>query len=208
MKIHIKFIFFTLISGLLLGLPLSAEDKNVSREITSQLENLFAASRKVNAVGEEKEKARLAIERSMDWDKIAKMCLGPKYVKKNAGKNLAEFTALLKEVVVKSAYTRLDKFWDSSTKYKFENIEINGGTAKIPTKFSVKGDAVLLEYYFSKKGNQWMIYDISYEDIRYSTNISEQIDAFLKDGNFATLLEKLRKRRDELIEETSKPKKS
>ena len=53
-----------------------------------------------------------------------------------------------------------------------------------------------------------MIYDISYEDIRYSTNISEQIDAFLKDGNFATLLEKLRKRRDELIEETSKPKKS
>lgn len=191
-----------------MGLPLSAEDKNVSREITSQLENLFAASRKVNAMGEEKEKARLAIERSMDWDKIAKMCLGAKHAKKNAGKNLAEFTALLKEVVVKSAYTRLDKFWDSNTKYKFENIEINGGTAKIPTKFSVKGDPVLLEYYFSKKGNQWMIYDISYEDIRYSTNISDQIDAFLKDGNFATLLEKLRKRRDELIEETSKPKKS
>ena len=99
------------------------------------------------------------------------------------------------------------EFWDGNTKYKFENIEIKGSTAKVPTKFFVKGEPFMLEYFFSKKGDQWLIYDISYEDVRYSTNISEQIDAFLKEGNFATLLDKLRKRRDELSEETAKPAK-
>ena len=51
------------------------------------------------------------------------------------------------------------------------------------------------------------IYDIAYEDIQYSKNIREQIDAFLKESNFASLLDKLRKRRDELGEKTATAKK-
>jgi len=202
-----SFFLLGLISSFIFAFPIYADGTGATKEITSKLDDLFIASRKVNAPGDEKEKARGAIEKSMDWEKIATMCLGPKYAKKNAGKNLEDFKNLLKEVVIKTAYTRLDKFWDGNTKYKFENIEIKGNTAKVPTKFFVKGEPVVLEYFFSKKGDQWLIYDISYEDIRYSTNISEQIDAFLKDGNFATLLDKLRKRRDELSEETAKPAK-
>lgn len=188
--------------------PLRADNAAVTKEITSKLDELFAASKKVNAPGEEKQKARTKIESALDWDKIAQMCLGAKHAKKNAGKNFDDFRNLLKDVVVKTAYTRLDKFWDGNTKYVFQNIEVKGNTAKIPTKFIVKGESSILEYYFQKKGNDWLIYDISYEEERYSTNISEQIDAFLKEGNFATLLDKLRKRRDELAEETTKSKKT
>ena len=185
--------------------PVSAAS---AKEITSKLEDLFVASRKVNASGEEKQKARAKIEEALDWDKIAQLCLGAKQAKKNSGKNFEEFRNLLKDVVVKTAYTRLDKFWNGNTKYVFQNIEIKGNMAKVPTKFIVKGDPSVLDYYMLKKGNDWLIYDIAYEEERYSTNISEQIDAFLKEGNFTTLLEKLKKRRDELTEETSKSKKT
>jgi ABC-type transporter MlaC component len=208
MKIIPSFLLMAFVSSFFLSLPLQADGTGGVKEITQRLEELFAASKNVNAAGDEKQKARDTIEKSMDWEKIAQMCLGAKTAKRNAGKNLEEFKNLLKEVVVKTAYTRLDKFWDGNTKYKFENIELTGNTAKVPTKFFVKGEPFMLEYYFSKKGDQWLIYDISYEEVRYSTNISEQIDAFLKEGNFATLLSKLRKRRDELVEETSKPKKA
>lgn len=207
MKSIKSFFLLGLVCSLLFVFPAFADSTGATKEITSKLEDLFSASRKVNAPGDEKEKARSSIEKAMDWEKIATMCLGPKHAKKNAGKNLEDFKNLLKEVVIKTAYTRLDKFWDGNTKYKFENIEIKGNTAKVPTKFFVKGEPFILDYFFSKKGDQWLIYDISYEDVRYSTNISEQIDAFLKDGNFSTLLDKLRKRKDELSEETAKPAK-
>lgn len=207
MKIVKFFSLLGLVIGFFIISPSQVRGAASTKEITSRLEELFQASRKVNAPGDEKQKARSFIENSMDWEKIAQMCLGPKHAKKNAGKNLDSFKNLLKEVVIKTAYTRLDKFWDGNTKYQFENIELKGNTARVPTKFFVKGEPALLEYYLTKKGDQWLIYDISYEEIRYSTNISEQIDAFLKEGNFASLLDKLKKRRDELAEETSKPKK-
>lgn len=182
-------------------------NEGATKLITEQLEQLFKASKNVNAPGDEKAKARGMIESSMDWDKIAEMCLGPKQAKKNAGKNIKEFRNILKDVVINTAYSRLDKFWNENTNYKYDKFEFKGNTCKVPAKFMVKGEAFILEYFFSKKGNQWLIYDISYEDIRYSTNISEQLEAFLREKSFAELLDKLRKRRDELTED-NKTKKS
>jgi len=212
MMIAMKIKFYSMFLLSLLNLAflgeLKAEASASTKEITTKLEDLFAASRKVNAAGDEKQKARTKIEAALDWDRIAQLCLGTKHAKKNTGKNFEDFRNLLRDVVVKTAYTRLDKFWDGNTKYVFQNIEVKGNTVKVPTKFLVKGEASVLDYYMLKKGNDWLIYDIAYEDERYSTNISEQIDAFLRDGNFNTLLEKLRKRRDELAEETSKSKKT
>ncbi len=198
----------SLIFNFLFVFSVKAESSGASKEIVTKLENLFTSSKKVNTPGEEQQKARSEIENAMDWDKIAQMCLGAKYAKKNAGKNFEDFRILLKDVVLKTAYPRLDKFWNSNTRYVFQDIEVKGNIAKIPTKFIVKGESSMLEYYLSKKDNNWLIYDISYEEERYSTHISEQIDAFLKEGSFATLLDKLRKRRDELIEETTKSKKT
>lgn len=195
-------------STFIFSASLRAADGGSSQEVTTRLEKLFEASKKVNMDGADKQKARETIEKAMDWEKIAQMCLGAKQAKKNAGKNFEEFRSLLKEVITRTAFTRLDKFWEGNTNYKFEKIEVQGGNVKVPAKFFVKGEPFELDYYFSKKGGEWLIYDISYEEIRYSTNISEQIDAFLKEGNFSTLLSKLKKRRDTLIEEESKPKKA
>jgi ABC-type transporter MlaC component len=190
------------------SVSLKAEETGPAKDITTRLESLFETSKKVNLEGPDKQKARDTIEKAMDWEKIAKMCLGDKLVKKHSGKNFEEFRNLLKDVVTRTAFTRLDKFWEGNTNYKFEKIEIQGDSAKVPAKFFVKGEPFELDYYLSKKGSDWLIYDISYEEVRYSTNISEQIDAFLKEGNFSTLLGKLKKRRDDLIEEASKPKKT
>jgi hypothetical protein len=43
-----------------------------------------------------------------------------------------------------------------------------------------------------------LISDIAYEELKYSANIREQLDAFLKEKSFSDLLTKLRKRSEEL----------
>lgn len=181
----------------------AAQTKAVTQEFTGeakkvqeQLEVLFDASKKVNKPAETKAKYRGVIESGLDWNQVAAMCLG-----KNASKGSAaqreQFKNLLKDVAVKTAFTRLDTFWDGA-KYKFDEIKVNGTDAQAHSTFSVKGDSFGLDYYLSKKSGKWLIVDIAFKKERYSVNIKEQINEFLAQGNFAKLLDKLKKRRDEL----------
>ncbi len=188
--------------------PATATEKEVEFKgdalvIKKKLVDLFETSKLVNASGPAKAKARVELENSLDWEKISELCLGKEHAKKNAGKNFEEFKSLLKDVIIKTAYTRLDKFWKDTT-YKIDTIEIKGNEAKSASKFYVKGEPFVLEYFFYKRNNKWIIYDISYEDLRYSLNINEQIDAFLKEKPFSGLLEKLKKRRAELDDTAKK----
>jgi ABC-type transporter MlaC component len=167
--------------------------------------SLFDASKKVNVKGPEGKAARAKIEGAMDWDRVAKDCLGPAEWKKASEGNRKSYRDLLKEVIVKTAFTRLDTFWEGAT-YTFTKIDPNS-EPQISAKYSVKGEELTLDYYISKKGSSYSIYDIAFEDIRYSENIREQITAFLKEKGFSNLIAKLKKRRDELDEAEAAKKK-
>lgn len=164
-------------------------------KIKGKMVALFDDSSKVN--GPTKAEARKKLEGAMDWDKIAKACLGSAEWGKQSAKNRSEFTSLLKDVVVNTAYTRMDTFWTDTT-YKFNKIDVKGSEAHVVSSFTAKGDVVSLEYFLTKKGSDWLVSDISYEDNRYSTNINEQITAFLKEKSFPQLITSLKKRRDDL----------
>ncbi len=166
-------------------------------KVKEQVIALFEASKNVNKAGES-DKARGVIETGLDWDRIAKDCLGNTNWNKQAGANRDQFRALLKKVISKTAYSRMDSFWTDSTTYKFQKIDVKGTNAVVKTKFNVKDDVLVLEYFMQKKAAKWVIYDIAYDDIRYSENINEQITAFLKEGKFAGLLDKLKKRLAEI----------
>ncbi len=178
-------------------------------KVKNQLVALFEASQKVGKNGEN-EKARNIIEAGVDWDRIAKDCLGNSNWNRQSVANRDKFKTLLRKVVSKTAYSRMDSFWTEGTSYKFTKIDVKGKTADVKCKFVVKDDSVPLEYFLQKKGDKWVIYDIAYDDLRYSENINEQIAAFLKDGKFAGLLDKLQKRLEELNnadnDEDAKPK--
>ncbi|MFM8270006.1 MAG: ABC transporter substrate-binding protein [Pseudomonadota bacterium] len=163
-----------------------------------QMENLFEASKKVNAPETEKEKSRKEIESAIDWEGIARLCLGEQNAKKYKGKNFGDFKDLLKEVISKTAFSRMDKFWAGGTKAQIDKVEIQGPQAHVGAKFISNNETFSLDYYLTKKGNTWAIHDVAYEDMKYSVNIKEQLDAFLREKPFSELLVKLRKKREEL----------
>jgi ABC-type transporter MlaC component len=194
-----KLIFLSLVSFVfpLLAAPTANDDA-----IKKHVEDLFAASKKINAA--ESKQARSQIENALDWDKIAELCLGAGRWKSTSASNRAEFKRLLKEVILKTAFSRLDKFWTPDLTYEFQPIVWKGGNAEVPVKFTVKGEPFVLEYFLTKKSGKWTIFDVSYEDVRYSVNINEQIDAFLKEKGFHELLGKLKHRLEDLDNPTKK----
>lgn len=169
-------------------------------KIQENLTVLFEVSKQVNAKGAEGAKARGKIDTALDWDRIAQDCLGKKEWQKQSAANREKFKTLLRDVISKTAYSRLDKFWNG-TQYVFDKIQVTGKEAHVVSLFTVNNEKSALEYYLVKKGTQWHIYDVAYEDLRYSVNIAEQITAFLQQNSFAGLLEKLRKRKEELQKE-------
>lgn len=184
--------------ALLMLIPSWAQQSSdLDTKLRNQMDELFQASKLVNDQSQQK-KARSTIEKAIDWDGIAKLCLGKQAVKKYQGKNFSDFRNLLKEVVSKTAFSRLDKFWQNGTTAKIEKIEVEKNEAHIAAKFKSKEDTFSLDYYLSRKGSDWLIHDIAYEDLKYSENIKEQIDVFLREKSFKDLLGKLKKRRDEL----------
>jgi phospholipid transport system substrate-binding protein len=165
--------------------------------IKEQLVELFDASRKVNGSPADKKASREKIEAAMDWEQVAKDCLGPVEWKKASASNRATYQDLLRDVVVKTAFTRLDTFWDGAS-YQFTKIDVKGSRAKASVTYKVKAETFELEYSLLRRGKQWAVYDIAFEGMLYSENIREQITAFLKEKGFASLIDKLKKRREEL----------
>lgn len=159
------------------------------------LVKLFDSSKNVN--GSSQKTARAHIEASLDWDEVARTCLGEAEWKKQAGKNRTEFRNLLKDVILRTAFSRMDKFWDGST-YTWEKVTVSGNKATLRVKFAIKEDTYVLDYYLEKAKGGWRITDLAFEDLRYSTNINEQLTAFLKEKNFGQLLTNLKKKRDDL----------
>lgn len=181
-------------------------------KIKEHMEGLFDTSKKVNKPAETKAASRAKIEGALDWDGIAQACLGKNASKGNETQR-NQFRDLLRDVAVKTAYTRLDTFWEGAT-YKFDLIDVKGNTAHVRSTFRDKsGSGFSLDYYMVKKGGQWLINDIAVKNERYSVNIREQINEFMAQGqgNFGKLLEKLKKRREELdrdAQSSKKPKKA
>ena len=177
-------------------------------DIKKKMDGLFDQSKNVNHLEAKKRtEARNAIDTALDWDQISEDAVGSGAWKKVAAGNRSSFRDLLKDVIVRTAYTRLDKFWEGGTTTSYDKIDVQGSKALVSAKFFLKGEPFSLDYYFHSKGSKWLIYDISFEGERYSVNINEQIAAFLNEKPFAALLEKLKKRRAELMEDAPKPKK-
>lgn len=172
--------------------------------LRNKLNELFVKSQSVNGKGAKKADARAAIENALDWDRIAKDCVPETDYKKAGEKNISEFKSLLKDVIVKTAYSRLDTFWKGA-QYHFSKIDVTGDKAHTKAVFEIKdkegaAEEFSLDYYLQKRGGKWIIYDIAFEDVRYSENIREQIKTFLGEKGFPNLLGKLRERRKELSE--------
>jgi ABC-type transporter MlaC component len=175
--------------------------------VKTWLDELFKSSQKVNTPKNDKNPNRAKILSALDWERIAKDCLGKKQWDKQTKKR-EEFQSLLKDVIGNTAWGRLEDFW-KNTNYQFKKIQIKGNEGVVDAQFVSGSDIVALTYYVTKKGSHWYVYDISLEDLRYSEDIKEKLESFLAEKSFDELLKSLRKRLADLKEDSksgAKPK--
>jgi len=180
----------------------SSEVESEEIALKKNLETLFGDSKNVNSSDKKlRMSSRTKIANLLDWDKVAVVALGEKRWKSQKSLNKSNFKNLLKEIILLTAYERLDKFWADIKSYEITSIKITKNNAHVLSKFITKDNTYLLEYDMFRKSSKWYLDDIIFEGMKYSEIINEQIDEFLKENTFFELLNRLKKRKTELEKE-------
>ena len=165
--------------------------------VKQTIEGLIAASKQIMDTSDEGQANRRKIEAALNWNAISEKCLGRDLWEK---KKATPFPTLLREVVTKTAFSRIAKLWKEVRKFEIKSVTLTGTHAIVKARFVAK-QTFAITYYFGKKDGHWLIDDIAYDDLLYSENISEQINGFLKSHSFSQLLAKMKKRLHELDSE-------
>ncbi len=127
-----------------------------------------------------------------DWDEIAQRSLGM-YWKDRSDAEKAEFTGLLKNLLLNSYLTKiLDNYSGQSVIF---DKEILGGEnqAQVDSRIVNKAEkSIVLGARLMKKGNRWMVYDLIIEGVSSVKNYRAQFYDIIRQSSYSDLVKRLR----------------
>jgi phospholipid transport system substrate-binding protein len=106
-----------------------------------------------------------------------------------------EFVQLFADLLERSYVSRIDEYGGERVKYESEKVE--GDNAVVRTKIVTKtGQEVPVDARMIRRGDRWMIYDISIEGISLVGNYRGQFDRVISKSSYAELVRLLKEKQD------------
>jgi phospholipid transport system substrate-binding protein len=145
-----------------------------------------------------------------DVQETARRALGPHWQKLSPSER-AEFVQVFADLLERTYISKIDLYGGEKLQYTAEQVEGNRAVvrAKVITR---QGTEVPVEARMLKSaGNdRWLIYDVAIENISLIGNYRAQFDQIIRKESFAELLNRLKTKRDDFLDESgpAKPKKS
>jgi len=136
-------------------------------------------------------KIREAVDKRFAWEEISKRTLA-RYWKERTPAERAEFIKLFGKLLER---TYLDKVKEgySGEKVLYVDEKVEGRYGRVRVMIVTKQNTEIpVEYRMLKKGDNWLIYDISIEGVSLVNNYRKQFSHILSRSSYSELLERLR----------------
>jgi phospholipid transport system substrate-binding protein len=145
---------------------------------------------------------KVAIE-IFDVNETAKRALGPHW-QARSGTERDEFVQLFADLLERTYISKVDLFGGERLRYTNESIDGDFAVvrAKVITK---KGAEVPVEARMLKRGEHWLIYDVTIENVSLIGNYRTQFDRIIRTSSFQELVRKLRDNREQFLNEKPAP---
>lgn len=156
----------------------------------------------------DKSKGVKEIAKHFDWSRVGDSCLKSPVISKAKAtdEQKATFKKLVQEIVSLMANTHLEKLWAKTKSYEVGKVSVKGNEAQVETLFKNQEDTtVTVEYFLYKKNNEWLVYDITKDGLKYTELIRDEVESFLGLNSFGKLVASLTKRRNVLRSTASLP---
>jgi phospholipid transport system substrate-binding protein len=140
-----------------------------------------------------------------DFNEIARRSLG-RYWQPLTELQRTEFVFLFGDLLERSYISKIELYGGEKIVYSGERVEAD--LATVSTKIMTKnGTEVPVDYRLFKRGDRWMIYDVSVEGISLVSNYRTQFNKIIQTNGYNGLVEKMRTRQTEFAEEEAQKKK-
>jgi phospholipid transport system substrate-binding protein len=148
---------------------------------------------------------KLATE-TFDVAETARRALGPHWQQRTPAER-EEFTQLFADLLERTYISKIDLY--GGEKLQYTNEQVDGDRAVVRAKVLTKqGTEVPVEARMLRTGERWLIYDVAIENISLISNYRAQFDRIIRTSSFGDLVNRLKNKRDEFLDETPKPRKT
>jgi len=147
-------------------------------------------------VGDRRTAVRKIADEIFDFSEIARRALA-RHWQPLTDKQRAEFVSLFSDLLERSYMSKIELYGGEKIQYVGERVD--GETATVATRIATKnGTEVPIDYRLLKKGDRWMVYDVSIEGVSLVSNYRTQFNKIIQTGSFEDLMQKLRTKQGEI----------
>ena len=146
--------------------------------------------------GDRRAALRKIAQEIFDYPELARRALGRHWAGLSEPQR-EEFTALFGDLLEWSYASKIEMYGGERVAYGSERAE--GDLAVVPTRIVARGGTeVPVDYRMLRKGERWLVYDVSVEGVSLVSNYRTQFNSIMQTSSYADLIQRLRTRQDEL----------
>ena len=147
-------------------------------------------------VPEKADERRRLIRRTADeifyWQEMARRSLAIHW-KKRTDEEKKEFVPLFADLLERTYMNRVEDY--SGENVRFDGEKIKGKYSLVSaTVFTSKNEEIPVKYRLKKKGDEWLIYDVSIEGVSLVNNYRTQFNSIILKSSYEDLVEKLKEK--------------
>jgi len=136
---------------------------------------------------------RKVAEEIFDLSETAKRALGPHWNQRTPAER-EEFTQLFAELLEGTYIARIDEYGGERIRYTGEKIE--GDLATVQSRvLTKKGSEAPVEARLLRRGDKWLVYDVTIEGVSLINNYRTQFDRIIRSSSYAELVKRLKERK-------------
>ena len=156
-------------------------------------------------VGERRTAVRKIANDIFDFGEIARRSLG-RHWQGRTDKEREEFIALFGYLLERSYISKIELY--GGEKILYTNERMDAEVAVVSTKVITKnGTEVPIDYRLLRRGDRWLVYDISIEGVSLVSNYRTQFNKIIQTTSYGELVKKMRAKQDEVSFEDEAQKK-
>jgi phospholipid transport system substrate-binding protein len=161
---------------------------------------------KPDKVKERRGEVRQLANEFFDFGETAKRSLGRHWQARTPAER-EEFVRLFADLLERTYIRRIEGYGGEKIVYAGDTVD--GDQATVRTRIVAKaGSEIPVEYRMLRRGERWLVYDVVIEGISLISNYRSQFNKIIQTGSFQDLVNKMKSRQEEFIEQDRQPKRT
>ncbi|MBI4592777.1 MAG: ABC transporter substrate-binding protein [Candidatus Rokubacteria bacterium] len=155
--------------------------------------------KKESKAAERRKAVRKIAEEIFDFGETAKRSLARHWPARTPAER-EEFVRLFADLLERSYITKIELF--NGEKIQYVGEQMDGELATVRTRIVTKqGTEIPVDYRMLKRGNRWLVYDVSIEGVSLIANYRTQFNKIIQTSSYQELVKKMKTKQEEFLEQ-------